>query len=556
MNWITRITTLQVEYPDIAIRQQARRLLLLNLLWLVAAAVGTPVVFIEAIDDGAIGLAGVFAPFSVALAVLTHQLVQTRRLNWAGRLFVLNILASTLLTVFTDFRLDTPVIMLMLVPLTAAGVLLRRSQMVLMAVALIALAGVGGFIQNNVEMDATPLATTRVDNIQASILVMAGVIAVNALMLWIFATTTEDTQRQQREFKDLIDVTNEISSMLSMLPGTSEALNDTVERLRDVFGLYHVQVFLSDPSSGMPVMRASTGFIGRRLLEEDSLSVPEDSSPIHQAMRRRDPLLITAASPEDERSSFLPATSSELLLPLRVGDQLPLGVLDLHSTLPTTFSGETLRALVTLGHHMSVAIYGSQQASELHRSYRERDDVVEQLGAQQRELARLNRQLIGSTWGSYLETRRGRASGYDWRGQAVTPTRSESDILKQTLTDGEARLAHEDGTDILSVPIRLRGQTLGAIEMRRAQAPHWTEAALELAQAVCDRLALSLENARLFEMAQTAAQREQLVSEVTSQMQSSTDLQALLEMAVGQFRDALGATYTHIRIGSPQADEE
>lgn len=126
--------------------------------------------------------------------------------------------------------------------------------------------------------------------------------------------------------------------------------------------------------------------------------------------------------------------------------------------------------------------------------------------------------------------------------------------MDNTLQDGQPRLEMRDGEHVLCVPIRLRGQTLGAVEFRRSSEVGWSPSAMELAQAVADRMALSLENARLFEQAQTTARREQLVSQVTAQLQSTNNLQDLLTLAAAQFQEALGAHRTQVRLGLPALD--
>ena len=136
------------------------------------------------------------------------------------------------------------------------------------------------------------------------------------------------------------------------------------------------------------------------------------------------------------------------------------------------------------------------------------------------------------------------------------PLKSESEALALTVDDGQPRLEQRDDASILCVPIRLRNQTLGAVEFRRSGSTGWTSAALELAQVVAERLALSLENARLFEQAQTTAQREQLVGQITSQLQTTTDLQSLLTLAAARFQDALGASHTRVRLGPPTEDKQ
>jgi GAF domain-containing protein len=134
--------------------------------------------------------------------------------------------------------------------------------------------------------------------------------------------------------------------------------------------------------------------------------------------------------------------------------------------------------------------------------------------------------------------------------------RHESSLLSMTLEDGQPRLEQRDGQDILCVPIRLRGQLLGAVEFQRPSEVGWSPSALELAQAVSERLALSLENARLFEQAQMTAHREQLVSQITAQMQTATDLQSLLTVAAAQFQNALGATVASIRLEPSMLEEK
>jgi GAF domain-containing protein len=401
-------------------------------------------------------------------------------------------------------------------------------------------------------MDPTPAGSTSA-SIRMTVILFTGVTILNAVMLWTFVGSLEDVLRQQQQLVGVIELTSQISQTLVTLPARGEELNHAVEQLRDALGLYHVQVFLADPVTGLAVLQASTGFIGRRLLEEESLLMPPETSPVNDALRRSDSILIKENDPPQQRDGFLPATRSQLLFPLRVGDLLPIGVLDLHSTGTSTFSKNVLQALGTIANQMAIALYSAQQNKELRSSYQERDSLVEQIDTTQRDLARLNRQLIGATWGTFLEERRDVAPGFEWQQGALLKSSTESEALGQTLADGKPRLEHRENYDVLCVPIRLRGQTLGAVEFRRSSEVGWSAAALELAQAVAERLALSLENARLFEQAQMTARREQMVSKITTQLQSTNDLQALLTLAASQFQDALGATHTQVRLGMPQS---
>lgn len=551
---LARLTTVHAEYASPAEREQARRLLLVNLGWLILTLLGIPFLFSWALEKSQLDSGTAFVPLSMIMAVLVYYLLQRGHLPQARLVFVLNIFIVALLGNFPEYRIDTPFIMLIILPLTAAGVLLPRSGLFWMALLLIVVFSTGGIIQISTEMEPSSLGDVS-ESIMTTLLLVIAVVILNTLMQWTFLSSIEDTQRHQRRTADLITATAQIGETMTTSPSISEDLNRVVEQLRDTFGLSHVQVFLTDPNSGIALLHASTGYFGRRMLEEGRLRMPDESSPVNTVLRRKDPLLILDTAPESQRVNFLPATRSEFLIPLRVGNLVPLGVLDLHSTDRHTFSEYLLNALTLLAYQMAALLYSEQQTKNLRVSYEERDQLLRQIDAGQRELARLNQQLVSTTWGTYLEERRDAAPGFDWQEGTLARSNAESELLRQTLDSGQSRLEHGKAGEVLSVPIRLRGQTLGAVEFRRSGAMHWSPAAFELVQAVADRLALSLENARLFEQAQNTAQREQIVSRITSQLQTTSDLQSLLTLAAEQFQEALGATHTQVRLGLPAIDQ-
>jgi GAF domain-containing protein len=546
--WITHLTTLRTPYAEDIEGQQAQRLLLINLMWLVLTVLAVPVVVWRMIEDGP-DTVTLFIPVSLLPAIAIHRDLQNGVLNRARWLFVLNIGAISLLANFPEYRLDSPFIIMLTLPVTAAGALLKRIELLGFAMLLVVIVTMGGLVQIRAEMEPTPLGDLTA-SIRTTVFVFAVTVTLTTAMLWLFLTNTEEALQQRRSLAALLAVTESITEKLAELPAPGEALNQAIEQLRSTFDLYHVQVFLINPASGLALLKASTGYLGRRLLEEESLSTPDEDSPINDALRRKTPLVILDSDPENQRAGFLPATQSQVLIPLRVKDYLPFGVLDLHSTERRTFTPELMNALTIIGNQLAAALYGVQQTDDLRTSFEERDKLLDQIENNRRDLAKINRQIVGSAWGMYLTEREGAVPGYDWRNHTIVTAQTESPILNQTLGDGQAHLEHGDGFDILCVPIRLRGQVLGAVEFRRAnEQEKWSGAVLDLAQATAERLALSLENARLFEQAQSTAQREQLVSQITSDLQANHELRALLNQAAAQFQQALGATHTRVRLG-------
>ncbi|MCC6569904.1 MAG: hypothetical protein IT315_11775 [Anaerolineales bacterium] len=74
----------------------------------------------------------------------------------------------------------------------------------------------------------------------------------------------------------------------------------------------------------------------------------------------------------------------------------------------------------------------------------------------------------------------------------------------------------------------------------------WTQDEINLIQAVTDRLAVALENARLFEETTRRAERERLVSEITGKIRSVNDPQTMIQMAADELRNILGTNRVQV----------
>jgi len=105
----------------------------------------------------------------------------------------------------------------------------------------------------------------------------------------------------------------------------------------------------------------------------------------------------------------------------------------------------------------------------------------------------------------------------------------------------------ENGEQILAVPITIRGQAVGAIEVRLSgsQSPNEIRNVL---QSVAERMAFSLENARLFEQASSAAEREQQINTITARLQGLTSIEDVLATALSTLGQTLNAEQGTIRL--------
>lgn len=138
---------------------------------------------------------------------------------------------------------------------------------------------------------------------------------------------------------------------------------------------------------------------------------------------------------------------------------------------------------------------------------------------------------------------------------------SES-IIGTVTESGEAYLANDVSTDPLhkahpllpdtqtevGIPLKAGDRVIGALDVQHTTAYTFSADDIAVLQILADQLAVAIENARLFEETLHRAQREQTVSELTSEVRTHEELSDMLQTAVREMRQALGAKRSRIRL--------
>ena len=165
-----------------------------------------------------------------------------------------------------------------------------------------------------------------------------------------------------------------------------------------------------------------------------------------------------------------------------------------------------------------------------------------------REIERLNRQLTGDSWQEYVNER-----GYEQFGVKITGDHIErgalewSPLMRQAAERRRVITQKDDTAQVMALPITIRGEPIGAIEVRLSESHNPTDVR-NLLQAVTERMAFSLENARLFEQAQLSAERELQINRITAQLQGLTTIEDVLTTAVATLGGVLDAEHGSIRL--------
>lgn len=332
-----------------------------------------------------------------------------------------------------------------------------------------------------------------------------------------------------------VSTTQEISRYAATQRDLQQLMNQVVNLIVERFpNIYHAQIFLVDKESRYAVLRASTGEPGRRLLERGhrlavgSVSVVGQATDQGQVMIARD----IETSRVHKRNELLPDTLAELAIPLHVGN-LTIGVLDVQSKQSDTFSQDQINVLQTLTDQIAVAIENAR--------------LYQESLAQLEEIERGRSAAIRQSWRDYMNNQRAQLIESEAGNRPMN--RGLSKLRQQAAESGKPAVGPltERNTISFAIPIRLRDQILGAVEWELPQA-EFDNNKVQLAQELTDRLAVSLENARLFRESQRSVERERLVNDIAGRLTSQTDIDEILQTAVREVGQALRSPRVSIRL--------
>jgi len=98
----------------------------------------------------------------------------------------------------------------------------------------------------------------------------------------------------------------------------------------------------------------------------------------------------------------------------------------------------------------------------------------------------------------------------------------------------------------VSIPIKLRGQTIGVVSANLKDG--YSQNTISTLELAIERLALSLESARLYEQARIRADREQAIAQVATSISSATDFDKILRATIEEVGKTLGDSEVSIQI--------
>jgi GAF domain-containing protein len=262
----------------------------------------------------------------------------------------------------------------------------------------------------------------------------------------------------------------------------------------------------------------------------------------------------TTQSETHRPNPLLPRTRAELALPLIVEGRV-IGALDVQSVESNVFQPEDVRSLQVMAAQLATAIQQTRLVAALQTRIADNQRLYDEAQANLSQIEELSRRLTREGWSDYLRARRQVGTvGYTlFDGSVQQDSRWSASMRQAYQGESSVVLRQDQEVNIAALPLRVRGEVIGVLEIERDGDEPWTEADLELAETLVERLALAVENARLFEQATLSVEREQFVNRVGQEVQSAQSIDDVLQTALNELSTLLGASRGVVQI-SPKIE--
>jgi GAF domain-containing protein len=228
----------------------------------------------------------------------------------------------------------------------------------------------------------------------------------------------------------------------------------------------------------------------------------------------------------------LPNTHSEVALPLKSQSET-IGVLDVQSTEAGAFTDEDMQVLTALANQVSIAIENARLLTETRAALAQVQEVYNE--------------FTRTEWTRAVSI--SEQPGFRFQSGRVEIIEAEIKSLDvvSAVTTGQIVANPVNGSDqkraTLAVPVKLRGEVIGVLQVESDSPSHeWKPDEISLVEAVAERAALAMENARLFQDARRRASKEQLISEASAKIGSAINLENILQTTAEELERVLGGS--------------
>lgn len=327
-------------------------------------------------------------------------------------------------------------------------------------------------------------------------------------------------QKRAAQLQAISDTTKAIINVRSLDALLPRIVNVVSER----FDFYHVGIFLVDEANQFAILSAANSEGGKRMLARGHRLEIGAQGIVGYVTGSGNPriALDTGADAVFFNNPDLPDTRSEMAIPL-VTDKRIIGALDIQSKQSNAFTQEDVEVLSILADQISIAI-----------------ETARLFETSQKDLAEVEtiyRQYLQREWNRLSATEDLLGFQYTVTGARQLKSRLKAKEIEQAIVSEKAFVTTGENAT-LTVPIKVRNEIIGVLNVRVPQKNIWKQDEIVIVQAIADRVAISAENARLFQESQIRAEKERVIGQISEKLSASVNLENIFRTALqelGQF---------------------
>jgi GAF domain-containing protein len=356
-------------------------------------------------------------------------------------------------------------------------------------------------------------------------------VAARTAELTVVNASNEHRARQFEAIAQVARATTSIQDEDTLLTRLAQVISEQ-------FSFYHVGIFLLDEQSQNAVLRASNSEGGKKMLARRHRLKIGQAGIVGHVAASGDPRIALDVETDAafKNNPDLPETRSEMALPLKVGDEI-IGVLDVQSTEPNAFQPKDTEILFTLADQVAIAIKNARSHEATHKLLA--------------EAQRTSVSYLKEAW--RLLQAQDKKIGYLVSENTLRPLEKfvSTPHINKVVSQGEV-LVENGETATLAVPIRLRGEVVGVLDVHVPTGHDWDTDEVDIVKAIADRLSLALESATLLHATQRRAEIERLTADISGKIGASINLRSVLQTAVEELGHALPGSEVLIQFDAPK----
>lgn len=330
----------------------------------------------------------------------------------------------------------------------------------------------------------------------------------------------------------------EVSRAANSILDPHQLIQETVELIREQFGLYYVGIFLIDPTNEWAVLQAGTGEAGRAMLQRGH-RIRLGSGMVGWSIANAQARIALEAKEDTHRLAIpeLPETRSEAAIPMRSRGKV-LGAITVQSDQTDAFGEIEISAFQAMADQLATSLENA-------RLYQDTQKAL-------LEAQRFTQEASRIAWQELIQS--GEELAYRYQNKSVAPTKNLwTPDMRQALMSGKSATVLDKNRSALLVPISIRDQHIGIINLHKEDQDHeWTEQEVRFIEAISQQLGVILESARLYQDTQRLAYRERMASEVSSRIRQTLDVETVLRTAIQEIQRTLGVNEVVVSLKPPE----